>query len=130
VCFTHCIRHFKLGVLGPWEFLWRAGSCIFLRVRLRYVECRAGTSLFRHSVGADGGTVQIFLSVWLCCSRYGTVEMVGGGGPSFLLSLVCCQFSWRLDVCGRIFVLYIPIFFGKYVVFSCGFVFLKVAEFQ
>ncbi len=32
VCFTHCIRHFKLGVLGLWEFLWRAGSCIFLRV--------------------------------------------------------------------------------------------------
>ena len=29
VCFTHCIRHFKLGVLGPWEFLCRAGSCIF-----------------------------------------------------------------------------------------------------
>jgi hypothetical protein len=21
--------HFKLGVLGPWEFLWRAGSYIF-----------------------------------------------------------------------------------------------------
>ncbi len=29
VCFTHCIRHFKLGVLGPREFFWRAGSCIF-----------------------------------------------------------------------------------------------------
>ncbi len=26
----------------------------------------------------DGGTVQIFLSGWLCCSGYGTVEMVGG----------------------------------------------------
>ena len=33
-----------------------------------------------------------------------------GGGPFFLHSLVCCQFSWRLDVCGRIFVLYISIF--------------------
>jgi hypothetical protein len=42
----------------------------------------------------------------------GTVRLkCWGGGPSFLLSLVCCQFSWRLDVCGRIFVLYIFRFF-------------------
>ncbi len=47
----------------------------------------------------------------------GTVEMVGGVVRFFLLSLVCCQFSWRLDVCGRIFVIYILIFFGKFVVF-------------
>jgi hypothetical protein len=57
------------------------------------------------SVGADGGTVQIFLSAWLCCSGDGTVEIVGGGPFVLLslvcLSLVCCQFSWRLDVCGR-----------------------------
>jgi hypothetical protein len=49
----------------------------------------------------------------------GTVRLKWwGGGPSFLLSLVCCQFSWRLDVCGRIFFLfYISIFFGGLVVF-------------
>jgi hypothetical protein len=50
------------------------------------------------------------------------VEMVGGG-YFLLLSLVCCQFSWRFNVCGRIFVLYSSISFGEFVVFSCGFVF-------
>ncbi len=41
--FVFC--HLKLGVLGPWEFLWRAGSYI-LCVCLRCVEYRAGTILF------------------------------------------------------------------------------------
>ncbi len=45
---------------------------------LRCVECRAGTSLFGHSGGVDGGTVRIFLSHWLCSGGYGTVEMVKG----------------------------------------------------
>ncbi len=94
------------------------------------MECRAGTILFRHSVGADGGTVQIFLSPRLCCSGYGTVEMVRGVVRLFLLSLVCCQFSWRLDVCGRIFVLYISIFFGRFVVFSRGFLLRKLLIFN
>jgi hypothetical protein len=49
------------------------------------VECRAGTSLFRHSVGADGGTVQIFLSGSVVV---GTVRLNWwGGGPFF------CAFS-------------------------------------
>ncbi len=82
------------------------------------MECRAGTILFGHCLGADDGTVQIFLLLWLCCSGYGTVELVKGGGLFFFsLSSVCCQFSWRLDFCGRIFVLYISIFFGRFVVF-------------
>jgi hypothetical protein len=114
VCFTHCIRHFKLGVLGPWEFFWRAGSCIFCvcdsavwsagRVQFYsgiLLERMAGLYRFFFLSGFVAGTVR--LNWW-------------GGGPS-LLSLVCCQFSWRLDVCGRIFVLYISIFFGKFVVF-------------
>ncbi len=29
MCFTHCICCSILGVLGPWEFLWRAGSYTF-----------------------------------------------------------------------------------------------------
>ncbi len=62
---------FILGVLSPWEFLWRAGSYIFC-VRLRCVECRAGTILFGHFLGADGGTVQIFLLLYLLWRvRYG-----------------------------------------------------------
>jgi hypothetical protein len=51
------------------------------------VECRVGTSLFGHSGGVDGGTVRIFLSLWLCSGGYGTVEMVRGGGPFFLCFL-------------------------------------------
>ncbi len=39
----------------------------------------------------DGGTVRVFLPVWLCCSGYGTVEMVGGWSV-FLLSLVVVRF--------------------------------------
>ncbi len=49
------------------------------------------------------GLYRFFLSLWLCSSGYGTVEMVKGVVRFFLLSPVCCQFSWRLDVCGRIF---------------------------
>ena len=49
-------------------------SCVCLRC----VECRVGTSLFGHSGGVDGGTVRIFLSLWLCSGGYGTVEMVRG----------------------------------------------------
>ncbi len=47
----------------------------------------------------------------------------------FSLSSVCCQFSWLSDVCGRIFALYISIFFGGFVVFSRGFVFCKLLIF-
>jgi hypothetical protein len=54
---------FTLGVLGPWEFSGGPGHVLSVRMWLRCVECRAGTILFRHSAGADGGTVQIFLSL-------------------------------------------------------------------
>jgi hypothetical protein len=70
------------------------------------VECRAGTILSVHFLGADGGTVQIFSFLWLCCSGYGR-NGEGGGPCLFSLSSVCCQFFWLLDICGRIFVLYI-----------------------
>ncbi len=88
------------------------------------MECRAGTIYLRASLKWIAGLYGFFL-VWLCCSGYFMVEMVGGGGEGrgsvFFFS--CCQFSWRLDVCGRIFVLYYLIFFGEFVDFSCGFVF-------
>ena len=108
---------FILGVLGPWEFFWRAGS---------YISCVCDSAVW------SAGPVQFYLGtfmermaglyrfsffLWLCCSGYGTVEMVRGVVRLFLLSSVCCQFSWRLDFCGRIFFLYISIFFGRFVVF-------------
>jgi hypothetical protein len=83
---------------------------------LRCVEWRAGTILFGHLGGVDGGTVRIFLSFWLCSGGYGTVEMVKGVVRVFsLLSSVCCQFSWRLDICGRNFC--VIFFVGSFVVF-------------
>ncbi len=92
------------------------------------MECRAGTILFGHFLGADGRTVQIFPFFWLCCSGYGTIEMVRG---------VVCLFSrflkfavsWRLDVCGRISVLYNLIFFGRFVVFFAVPYFFKLVIF-
>ncbi len=94
------------------------------RVSFHCVEWRAGSILFDHCGGVGGGPVQIFFLLWLCSGGYSTVEMVRGGGPFFLLlSSVCCQFSWRLDICGRNLVLY---FFGSFVVFFRGFLFYEV----
>jgi len=96
-------------VLGPWEFFWRAGSCIY--------SCAYLSAVW------SGGPVQFYLGtlvVWAAglygffflfgpaVAGYGTVELVMGGGLFFIFFLqFCCQFSWRLDVCGRNFVLYI-----------------------
>ncbi len=75
-------------MLGPWEFLRRAGSYIyFVRVSLCCVEWRAGTILFGHFGGVDGGTVQIFPFSGVFSGGYGTVELVRGGGPFFLCFL-------------------------------------------
>ncbi len=77
--------------------------------------------------GADGGTVQIFLS-WLC-SGYGMVEMVRGVVRisfffHFLQSAVSSFGGWISAV--GIFVLYISTFFGRFVVLSRGFLFCKL----
>ncbi len=95
-------------MLGPWEFLWRAGSCIlFVCVSLCCAGWRVGTILFGHFGGVDGGTVLIFLSLWLCSGGYGTVEMVKGVARVFLCFLqfaVSSLGGWISSV--GIFVLY------------------------
>ncbi len=45
------------------NFSGRPGHVLSVRMWLRCVECRAGTILFRHSAGTDGGAVHIFLSL-------------------------------------------------------------------
>jgi hypothetical protein len=91
-------------VLGPWEFSGEPGHV--------YVSCACLSAVwgggpvqvyFGTFGGVDGGTVRIFLSFWLCSGGYGTVEIGKGVVRFSLLSSVCCQFSWRLDVCGRNF---------------------------
>ena len=63
-------------------------------------DWRAGTILFGHSGGVDGGTVQIFLLLWLYSGGYSTGEMVRGGGPFFplfsfsLLSVLLADGYW------------------------------------
>ncbi len=110
--------HLRLGVLGPWEFLWRAGSYIFCvcvtllcGVPGRY-KFYSGTLL-----ELMAGLYRLFPFLWLCCSGYGTVEMVRG---VFCLSFRFLQFAvsslggW-MSVVGFCFSA-ISIFFDKYVV--------------
>ena len=88
-----------------------AGRVMYIfRVFLRCVEWRAGSILFDRCGGMGGGTVRIFFLLWLCSGGYSTVEMVSGGEVVrffFLLSSVCCQFSWRVGICGEILLCYI-----------------------
>ena len=79
------------------------------------MEWRAGSILFDHCGGVGGGAVQVFRFLWLCSGGYSTVEMVRGVVRFSLLSSVCCQFSWRLDIFGRTFC--VIFFVGSFVVF-------------
>jgi hypothetical protein len=87
---------FILGVLGPWEFFWRARS---------YFPSVWGSALW--SVGpvlfiwvlAWGGWRGCtgFSSFGLCCGGYGTIEIVGGLWSVFLCLLqfaVCFLGGW------------------------------------
>ncbi len=68
---------------------------------------RVGTILFGHFGGVDGGTVRIFLFLWLCSGGYGTVEMVKGVARvfrCFLQFAVSSLGCWISSV--GIFVLY------------------------
>jgi hypothetical protein len=67
-------------VLGPWEFLWRAESCIFSLCVSPLCAVPGRYDLFKFSVGADGGTVQI---IFLSSSAVaGTVRLKWWGGWS------------------------------------------------
>ncbi len=69
---------------------------------LRCVECRAGTIYLSASLGWVAGLYRFFSSFGLCCGGYGTIEMWEGVVRFFfLLSSVCCLFSWQVVVCGR-----------------------------
>ncbi len=88
------------------------------------MEWWAGTILFRHFGGVDGGTVRVFLSLWLCSGGYGTVEMVKGVVRVFLCFLqfaVSFLGGWISPV--GLFVLH---FVGIFVVFFRCFLFYKV----
>ncbi len=74
----------------------------------------------------DGGTVQVFFSLWLCCSGYGTVEMVGGMVrlSSHFLQFAVSSLGVRLSVVGLhsfilIFFGYILVLFAVSYFMSC-----------
>jgi hypothetical protein len=71
-----------------------------------------------------------FFLVWLCCSGYGTVEIVGGVVCFFLFSLVVVRFlgCWIFSVgylCHILRFSSVNLWF-----FSCGFRVLKVTDFR
>jgi hypothetical protein len=98
-----CLLFVYFGCAGSVGIFWRAGSYIF---------CACVSSL----CGVPGryNFIQaLSWSGWRDCTDFsffsgsvvaGTVRLNGeGGGLSFFtLSSVCCQFSWWLDVRGRI----------------------------
>jgi hypothetical protein len=103
-----CTLHFLNWVC--WvrgNFSGEPGHVYITCVCLRCVEWRAGSILFDHCGGVGGGAVQVFRLLLLCSGGYSTVEMVRGVVRFSLLSSVCCQFSWRLDICGRNLLCYI-----------------------
>ncbi len=70
-------------------------SCLYLSA----VRLAGRYNLFGHSGGVDGGTVQIFLFLWLYSGGYCTGEMVRGGDPFLfaffsLLSVLLADGYW------------------------------------
>jgi hypothetical protein len=117
---------FILGVLSPWEFLWRAGSYVSFCVGLRCVECRAGTIYLSASLGWVVGLYR-FSSFGLCCGGYGTIEMVGGWSDFLCrLQFAVCSLGRWLSVVGLpfpdnkfplILVLFVGLVFYKLLIF-------------
>ncbi len=57
-----CLLFVYFGCVGSVGIFWRAGSYIFYVCDSAVWSAGPVQFLFRHSVGADGGTVQIFSS--------------------------------------------------------------------
>ena len=72
---------FTFGVLGPWEFLWRAGSYISC-VGLRCVECRAGTIYLSASLEWMAGLYRF--SLFFCFVAVGAVRLKWWGAVIWL----------------------------------------------
>ena len=116
-----CIRIFSNWCAGSVGIFWRAGSCIFFvcvsplcgvpgRYKLTWAFCWSG---WRHCTD--------FPSSWRCSSGYGRVEMMKGvvRFSYFLQFAVSFLGGWMSTV--GIFVLYILLFFGRFVVLSRDF---------
>ncbi len=105
---------FILGVLGPWEFLWRAGS---------YFSSVWGSALW--SVGPVLFIWALAWGGWRGCTglffpwallRWVRYDWNSGEGMVrlSLLSSVCCLLSWQVVVCGRA-----PFCYNNFFLFWC-----------
>ena len=113
---------FVLGVLGPGEFLWRAGSYIFCGDSAVW---SAGPVQFNLSTLLEWmAGLYRFSLLWLCCNGYGTVEMVGGWSDFFSIFSLLFIFGGRLCVVGLHFLKLV--LFGSFLVLLVDFVFYKL----
>ena len=112
-------------MLGPWEFLWRAGSCIYLVcVSLLCVEWRAGTIYLGTSVVWAAGLYGFSFLFGFAVA--GTARQNWRGGWSvflcFLQFAVCFLGGW-ISAVGIYCVIFCD---GSFVVFFRGFLFSEV----
>ncbi len=93
------------------------------------MECRVGTNLFGHSGGVDGGTVRIFFLFGPAVAGTVRLKLVMGGGLFFIffLQFAVSSFGGWMSAVG---ILCYVFFVGGFVVFSCGFFFLKLLIFS
>ncbi len=88
VYYSHFLFCLLLG-LDSWELFWRAGSYVFFCVRLRYVECRAGTIYL--SVGLEWvAWLYGFFFSWVLLRWVRYDWNSGGVWSSFLFFLQFC----------------------------------------
>ncbi len=87
-----------IGCIGLVGIFWRAGSRTYWRfVRLRCVECRAGTSIFGRFAGLGGGPVRVFCLLGSVLACVCVIEQVGGGvaGQYDFSSILCFGLAVR-----------------------------------
>ncbi len=113
-------------MLGPWEFLWRAGSCIYVVCVSPLCGVPGRYKLIWAFPGAGGGTVRIFPFSWLCSGGYGTVEMVKRVVRIFFafFSFVSSLGGWVSAVGILCYIFSV----GGFVVFFCVSSFLLVSD--
>ncbi len=80
------------------NFLASRVTYILAFVRLRCVECRAGTSMFGRFAGLGGGPVRIFCRFGSVLACVCVIEQVGGvAGQCDFSSILCFVLAGRYD---------------------------------
>ncbi len=86
----------RIGLVGI--FLASRVTYILAFVRLRCVECRAGTSIFGRFSGLGGGPVRIFCLLGSVLACVCVIEQVGGvAGQYDFSSIFCFVLASRYD---------------------------------